>query len=420
MLETFRNAWRIEELRKKILFSLMVLFFYRVGASFIPVAGVNNAAISSMVDQYSILGFLNMITGGSFAHFTIFAIGISPYITSSIVMQLLTFAIPYLERLSKEGGEEGRDKIQRFTRYLTLGLAVMMSIVMVFALKSFLLNTRILTYVAVVLSLVAGSMIVMWMAEKITERGIGNGISLIIMVGVVSRLPVSFIGLAQNIWKGDVTFWVLLPLIALIIALFTGVVLVDSTERRIPIQYAKRVVGRKIYGGQNTHIPMKLNSAGVLPIIFAITLLQVPSMIAQFWPASGFAIWYQRWLGTGTVIYSLLFAVLIIGLGFFYNMVTFNPIEVSKNIQEYGGFIPGIRPGRPTSDYLGRISSRLTMFSGIFLAVLATVPSLVIGLFVSNFALTATGLLISVSVSLETSKALESQMVMRNYKGFLK
>ena len=296
----------------------------------------------------------------------------------------------------------------------------MMSVVMVLALKQYLLNTRILTYIAVVLSLVGGSMIVMWMAEKITEKGIGNGISLVIMLGVVSRLPVQIMGLIQNIWKGDVTFWVILPLIAIIILLFGGVVLIDSTERRIPIQYAKRVVGRKIYGGQSTHIPMKLNSAGVLPIIFAMTLLQVPSMIAQFWPTSGFAVWYQRWLGTGTIIYSLLFAVLIIGLGFFYNMVTFNPIEVSKNIQEYGGFIPGIRPGRPTSEYLTRISSRLTMFSGIFLAVLATIPSLVIGLFVSNFTLTATGLLISVSVSLETSKALESQMVMRNYKGFLK
>ncbi len=420
MLETFRNAWRIEEIRKKILFTLMMLFFYRVGASFIPIAGVNASAISAMVDQYSILGFLNMITGGSFASFTIFAIGISPYITSSIVMQLLTFAIPYLERLSKEGGEEGRAKIQRITRYVTVGLASIMGTGMVFALKETLLYSNILSYVTVICSLVAGAMIVMWMAEKITENGIGNGVSLVIMVSIVSRFPVSIMSLFQSVLAGDITFWILLPLVAVIIALFTGVVLIDSTERRIPIQYAKRVVGRKMYGGQSTHIPMKLNSAGVLPIIFAMTLLQVPAMIAQFWPTSGFTLWYSRWMGTGTVIYSVLFAGLIIALGFFYNMITFNPMEVAKNIQQYGGFIPGIRPGRPTTEYLTRISSRLTMFGGLFLAALATVPSLMVGLFYTGFTLTATGLLITVSVALETSKNLESQMLMRHYKGFLK
>ena len=420
MLETFRNAWRIEEIRKKILFTLMMLFFYRVGASFIPIAGVNASAISAMVDQYSILGFLNMITGGSFASFTIFAIGISPYITSSIVMQLLTFAIPYLERLSKEGGEEGRAKIQRITRYVTVGLASIMGTGMVFALKETLLYSNILSYVTVICSLVAGAMIVMWMAEKITENGIGNGVSLVIMVSIVSRFPVSIMSLFQSVLAGDITFWILLPLVAVIIALFTGVVLIDSTERRIPIQYAKRVVGRKMYGGQSTHIPMKLNSAGVLPIIFAMTLLQVPAMIAQFWPTSGFTLWYSRWMGTGTVIYAVLFAGLIIALGFFYNMITFNPMEVAKNIQQYGGFIPGIRPGRPTTEYLTRISSRLTMFGGLFLAALATVPSLMVGLFYTGFTLTATGLLITVSVALETSKNLESQMLMRHYKGFLK
>jgi preprotein translocase subunit SecY len=424
MLETFRNAWRIEEIRKKLLFTLMILFFYRVGASFIPVAGVNAAAISALVEQYSILGFLNMITGGSLGQFTIFAIGISPYITSSIVMQLLTFAIPALEKLSKEGGDEGKQKIQQITRYVTVGLATMMSIGMIFTLRStsatILLRSNFLSYATIVLSLVAGSMIVMWMAEKITENGIGNGISLVIMVGIVSRFPVGAISLGKSIWLGDITFWILLPLGLIIVALFAGVVLIDNTERRIPIQYAKRVVGRKMYGGQSTHIPMKLNSAGVLPIIFAMTLLQVPAMIAQFWPASSFTLWYTRWLGTGTIIHSVLFAVLIIALGFFYNMITFNPIEISKNIQQYGGFVPGIRPGRPTSDYLGRISSRLTMFGGIFLAVLATIPSLMVGMFYSGFSLTATGLLISVSVALETSKALESQMLMRHYKGFLK
>jgi preprotein translocase subunit SecY len=422
MLETFRNAWRIEDIRKKILFTLMVLFFYRVGSSVIPVAGVNVAAISTMVQQYSILGFLNMITGGSLEQFTIFAIGIAPYITSSIVMQLLTFAIPYLEKLSKEGGDEGRDKIQRITRYVTVGLALMMAIGMLFTLRNnqLLLSSGFLTYATMVCSLVAGTMIVMWMAEKITENGIGNGVSLIIMVGTVSRFPVMVANLVQGIFAGTVSFWVVLPLALIVVGLFAGVVLIDSTERRIPIQYAKRVVGRKMYGGQSTHIPMKLNSAGVMPIIFAMTLLQVPTMIAQFWPESAFTLWYQRWLGTGTILHSLLFAALIVALGFFYNMVTFNPVDVSKNIQQHGGFIPGIRPGRPTSDYIARISSRLTMFGGLFLAVLATIPALVVGMFYDGFSLTATGLLISVSVALETSKGLESQMLMRHYKGFLK
>ena len=420
MLETFRNAWRIADLRQKILYTLMMLFIYRIGSTFIPVAGVNNAAIAAMVEQYDILGFLNMITGGSFGQFTIFAVGISPYITSSIVMQLLTFAIPALERMSKEGGEEGREKIQRITRYVAVGLSTLMSIGMVFSMRSAMLNFNFLSIATVVCSLVAGSMIVMWMAEKISEKGIGNGISLIIFIGIVSRLPISCASLMKNIFSGDTTFWVLLPLIAIVVALFAGVVFIDSGERKIPVQYAKRVVGRKMYGGQSSNIPMKINSAGVMPIIFAMTLLQFPAMIAQFWPTSDFTIWYQRWLGTGTVIYSILFAILIVALGFFYNMITFNPVEVSKNIQQYGGFIPGIRPGKPTSEYLARISSRLTMFGGIFLAFLATVPSLIIGLFVDSFALTATGLLITVSVALETSKALESQMLMRNYKGFLK
>ncbi|MBQ9989262.1 MAG: preprotein translocase subunit SecY [Clostridia bacterium] len=419
MLETFKNAWRIEELRKKILFTLLILFLYRIGASFIPVPGVNTAIISEMVNSYDILGFLNLITGGSFEGFTIFAVGISPHITSSIVMQLLSFAIPSLERLSKEGGEEGRKKIQRITRYVSVGLAFMMSIGMVFSLRSSLLTATFLSMATVVCTLTAGSMIVMWMGEKITEKGIGNGVSMIIFIGIVSRLPVTVVSLVANIINGTTTFWVLLPLVVIVVALFAGIVLIDSAERRIPVQYAKRVVGRRLYGGQSTHIPMKLNSAGVMPIIFAMTLLQVPAMICQFWPTSSFTIWYMKWLGSGTIIYSVLFAVMIVALGFFYNAITFNAPEIGKNLQQNGGFIPGIRPGRPTSEYLSTINTRLTMFGGMFLAVLATIPSLVIGLFVDSFALTATGLLISVSVALETTKQLESMMLMRHYKGFL-
>ena len=421
MLETFKNAWRIEDLRKKILYTLIMLLIYRIGTSFIPIAGMDVAAIKQTVEGSDILGFLNMITGGSLAGFTIFAVGISPYITSSIVMQLLTFAIPALERMSKEGGEEGREKIKRITRYVGVLLALIMSIGMVMSLRSYMITTDLLSKITMILTLTAGACIVMWMGEKITEKGIGNGVSLIIFVGIVARLPVTVWSLLQNIFAGEVNAWALVPIVVIYVAIVAGVVFIDCGERRIPVQYAKRVVGRKMYGGQTTNIPMKINSAGVMPIIFAVTLLQFPGMIASFWPQSGFALWWGRWMNSATVWYNIIFAILIVALGYFHNMVTFNPVEVSKNIQQYGGFIPGIRPGKPTSDYLAKISSRLTMFGGLFLAALAALPGLIAGLVGTNImALTATGILISVSVALETSKQLESQMLMRHYKGFLK
>ena len=421
MLETFKNAWRIEDLRKKILYTLLMLLVYRIGTSFIPIAGMDVAAITQTVEGSDILGFLNMITGGSLAGFTIFAVGISPYITASIVMQLLTFAIPALERLSKEGGEEGREKLKRITRYVGIGLALIMSIGMVMSLRSYMITTDLLSKITMVLTLTAGACIVMWMGEKITEKGIGNGVSLIIFVGIVARLPVTAWSFMQNIFAGEVNAWALLPIVVIYVAIVAGVVFIDCGERRIPVQYAKRVVGRKMYGGQSTNIPMKVHSAGVMPIIFAVTLLQFPGMIASFWPQSGFALWWGRWMNSATIPYNIIFAILIVALGYFYNMVTFNPVEVSKNIQQYGGFIPGIRPGKPTSDYLAKISSRLTLFGGLFLALLATLPGLIAGLVGTNImALTATGVLISVSVALETSKQLESQMLMRHYKGFLK
>ena len=421
MLETFKNAWRIEDLRKKILYTLLMLLVYRIGTSFIPIAGMDVAAIKQTVEGSDILGFLNMITGGSLAGFTIFAVGISPYITASIVMQLLTFAIPALERLSKEGGEEGREKLKRITRYVGIGLALIMSIGMVMSLRSYMITTDLLSKITMVLTLTAGACIVMWMGEKITEKGIGNGVSLIIFVGIVARLPVTAWSFMQNIFAGEVNAWALLPIVVIYVAIVAGVVFIDCGERRIPVQYAKRVVGRKMYGGQSTNIPMKVHSAGVMPIIFAVTLLQFPGRIASFWPQSGFALWWGRWMNSATIPYNIIFAILIVALGYFYNMVTFNPVEVSKNIQQYGGFIPGIRPGKPTSDYLAKISSRLTLFGGLFLALLATLPGLIAGLVGTNImALTATGVLISVSVALETSKQLESQMLMRHYKGFLK
>lgn len=420
MLETFKNAWRIEEIRKKILYTLGMLLLYRVGVCLIPVAGVDSAYIAEQVAKYDILGFLNLLTGGSLQYFTIFAMGVTPYITASIVLNLLTFAIPALERMAKEGGDEGRDKIARITRYTGIGLALLQSLVILNTMKGAFLSNDILTYITAVLSLTAGTAITMWIGEKISENGIGNGISLIIFVGIVSRLPQIAVTYITSIADGLMNAWTLVPIIVFMIALVAGVVYIDSGERRIPVQYAKRVVGRKMYGGQSTHIPMKLNGAGVMPIIFAMTLLQFPGMIAQFWAESSFSRWYASFMNSGGIPYSILFALLILAFSFFYSTISFNPVDVSKNIQQYGGFIPGIRPGKPTSDYLYKVSSRLTFFGGVFLALLATVPTLIAGLMGIQLAMTATGLLITVSVALETSKQLESQMLMRHYKGFLK
>ena len=420
MLETLKNAWRTPDIRQKILYTLLILFLFRVGADFIPVAGVNASYIAQQVEQYEIFGFLNLMTGGSFAQFTIFALGISPYITASIVMNLLTFAIPALERMAKEGGEEGKEKIQRITRYVSIILAFVESIGIMMGLRGALLSTSVFSYITIGIQLAAGSAVVMWMAEKITEKGIGNGMSLIIFVGIVSRLPLSEVELFTNIFNGTQNAWVLLPILVISVGIVAGVVCIDNAERRITVQYAKRVVGRKMYGGQSTHIPMKLNASGVLPIIFAMTLLQFPLMISQFWPQSGFTIWYQGFMYSGGIPYSLLYGLLIFAFSFFYMSISFNPIEISKNLQQNGGFIPGIRPGRPTSDYLARISSRLTCFGGIFLAILATVPTMIVSLMGFQMAMQATGVLISVSVALETTKQLETLLLVRHYKGFLK
>ncbi|MDL2225176.1 preprotein translocase subunit SecY [Eubacteriales bacterium OttesenSCG-928-M02] len=420
MLETVRNAWRIKEIRMKILYTLFMLFLYRLGTSFIPVAGVNAAYIAQQVEQYQILGFLNMITGGSLGKFTIFALGISPYITASIVLNLLTFAIPALERLAKEGGDEGKEKIQRYTRYLAMVLALVESIGITYSLRAALLDTSLFSYAIIAIQLVAGTALTMWMCEKITEKGIGNGVSLIIFVGIVAQLPSYVVSMITNIIGGNLNGWVLLPVTIIFVGIVAGVVYIDNAERRITVQYAKRVVGRKMYGGQSTHIPLKLNSSGVLPIIFAMTLLQFPLMISQFWPQARFSLWYQGFMSSAGVPYNLLFGLLILAFSYFYTSISFNPIEISKNIQQYGGFIPGIRPGRPTSDYLARISGRLTFFGGCFLAILATVPTIVAGFFGVSLAMQATGILISVSVALETTKSLESQMLMRHYSGFLK
>ena len=423
MFNTFINAFKIKEIRKKILITLLLIVIYRLGC-FIPIPGVNTAVLEQAVKQYDILGFLDLLTGSSFSQFTLFAMGISPYITASIILQLLTIAIPALERLSKE--DDGREKIERITRYTGIGLAMVQSIGIFVGLQNsavagqdIVVNPGFWTYATIGICSTAGTAFLMWLGERITENGIGNGISMLIFASIVSRVPATLIGWVQQLVVGTMAWWKFIILLVVVIGLITLVTYVDQAQRRIPVQYAKRVVGRKMYGGQSTYLPIKANANGVLPLIFAMTFIQFPGMIAQFWPNSGFYAFYDKYLGSTTVIYFLVYALLIIAFGYFYSSITFNPIEMSKNLQQNGGFITGLRPGKPTSDYLARISSRLTMFGSLFLAVIAILPTLALRGLGQTSAFGATSVLIMVSVALETTEQLESHMLMRHYKGFL-
>ena len=419
MFKVLGNAWKIADLRKKILYTLFILLIYRLGCV-IPVPGTNAAYIASQVENYSLLGFLNVFSGGGLQNMSIFALGVIPYINASIIMNLLTIAIPALERMSKEG-EDGRKKIGRITRYLAVGLGLVQAIGILVSMGSQAVqSTDIFNYITIILCLTAGTALIMWLGERINEKGIGNGISLLIFIGIVAKLPSEVITLCTNVFSGNTSAWILVAFVIAAIVIIAALTFVDLGERRIPVQYAKRVVGRKQYGGQSTFIPMKVNQSGVMPLIFAMTFVQIPGMIAQFVPDSGFASWVNRFLGTGSWLYAVIYFVLILFFSYFYAQIAFNPVDVSKNIQQYGGFIPGIRPGRPTSDYLARILSRITLFGAIFLALVAAVPTLFSTMSGMNTAFGATSLLIMVSVSLETTKQLESQMMMRHYKGFLK
>ncbi len=422
MFNTFINAFKVRDIRKKILITLLLIVIYRLGC-FIPIPGVNTAVLEEAVQAYDILGFLDLLTGSSFSQFTLFAMGISPYITASIILQLLTIAIPALERLSKE--DDGRAKIERITRYTGIGLAMVQSIGIFVGLQNsavgqdVVINPGFWTYAVIGICSTAGTAFLMWLGERITENGIGNGISMLIFASIVSRVPTTLIGWVQQLVVGTLAWWKFVILMVVVIGLITLVTYVDKAQRRIPVQYAKRVVGRKMYGGQSTYLPIKANANGVLPLIFAMTFIQFPGMFAQFWPSGGFYSFYEKYLGSTTVIYFLVYALLIIAFGYFYSSITFNPIEMSKNLQQNGGFITGIRPGKPTSDYLARISSRLTMFGSLFLAVIAILPTLALRGLGQTSAFGATSVLIMVSVALETTEQLESHMLMRHYKGFL-
>lgn len=418
MFNTIRNAWKIPDLRQKMLFTLGMLIIYRLG-SFIPVPGMDTDALAKLIESGGLLGFFDIISGGAFKNFAVFAMNITPYINATIIMQLLTIAIPSLEALAKEG-EEGRRKIAQYTRYGTVVLALIQATALAYGLRGYLLSQDIASIALVALSLTAGTAFLMWLGEQINEKGIGNGISLIIFAGIVSRIPLGIQNLIQ-LYKAKTTnlFEIVLFLIFAVLIIM-GVVLVQEGQRRIPVQYAKRVVGRKMYGGQSTHIPLKVNQAGVIPVIFAMSLIAFPGQIAQFFPNSGVYRFFNTYLNWGSPIHGILYALLIIGFTYFYTAVTFNPVEVSNNIKKYGGFIPGIRPGKPTSDFIAKSLNRITLVGALFLAIIAIVP-----IFLMNFTgikvyFGSTSLLIVVGVAMDFIKQIEAQMVMRNYQGFLK
>ena len=442
MFETIVNAFKTKEIRVKIWLTLLMLLVYRIGC-YVPVPGIDASSISSMLSNTGdFLGILSMITGGSLAQATLFSLGILPFINAFIIMQLLTLVIPALERLSKEG-EEGRNKLTQITRYFAIGLAVIQAIGIVVGMKGAISgvftfeagwDNPYLTMAGIIIILVAGSMMCMWLSERITEYGIGNGTSLIIFVGILSTAGTTMAGAFKMVGEEWTYIWNILGFILIVVGIFFFIVTIDLSERRITVQYSKQIKGNKMYGGQTTYIPIRVNGSGVMPMIFASSLLTFPQMImALFFPTSEAYAWYSQNMGSGTWVYYLFMVILIVFFAYFYAQIQFNPDDVSRNIQQYGGFIPGIRAGKPTSDFLRKISNRITLFGAIFLALIALIPTFIFNAisggtgnpFVSGplgfgGAFSATGLLIVVSTALEFNKQLESQIMMKHYKGFLK
>ena len=434
MFETIKNAFRAKDLRRKIFITFALILVYRIGC-FIPVPGIDSAILSEALSGNSYFTIMSTITGGSLSNGTLFAMGIGPYINASIIVQLLTVAIPKLERLSKQG-EEGRKVIAKITRYVALVLAIAqaLGILLNFGnngainFKMFDPNTemRFLTIAYMTIVYTAGAALTMFIGERITDYGVSNGISLLIFVGILSSAGTAIINQAKLIGTDTTALWALLAFLAVVVIIFFCIVFVDMAERRVPVQYAKQVKGRKMYGGQNTVIPIRINANGVMPLIFAFAILSFPELIANmFWPGQGFAIWWGTYMGTNSWLYPIVLSLLILAFAYFYAQIQFNPDDISKSIQQNGGFIPGIRPGKPTAQHLKRINNRITLFGAIFLALLALIPTLVFkavageGSTLIN-AFSATGMLIIVSVALEFDKQLQSQIMMKNYKGFLK
>lgn len=416
MLETLRDALKTQEMRKKILFTLMMFLIFRIG-SHIPVPGIDRAQIAALIEQIKLLGFFDTISGSAFKNVSIFAMSITPYINASIIIQLLTVIFPRLEAIAKDD----RKKIVEYTRYLTVGLGFIQALGMALGpFRSALTDTSAMSIIIIVLSLTAGTACLMWIGELITEKGIGNGISLIVFAGVVSRIPGGIAYLIEYAQQGVMNIVFILIFLVVALAAIVCVIIVNQGERRVPVQYAKRVVGRKMYGGQSTHIPIKVNSAGVIPVIFAMSLMFLPGTIASFFPDSAAASWITQHFSFTNIGYNLVYAVLIIFFTYFYSSITFNPIDVADNIRKNGGFIPGIRPGRPTSEYIMKVMSRITLFGGLFLAVIAVLPALLMGVANMDLYFGGTSLLIVVGVAIDTMKQIESNMMMRNYEGFMK
>ena len=440
MFQTLIKAFKVKEIRNKILITLAILFVYRLGC-YIPVPGMS--MMSEVMQEYTYFQIMSAVTGGALTYGTLFAMGIGPYINASIIVQLLAYAIPSLERLSKQG-EEGRKKIAKITRYVTLVLAIAQAIGIIIGvgIQGGYINTtqifningdskflNFLSYVFLVCVYTAGAALTMWLGERITDYGVSNGISMLIFAGIIATAGTAITGQISGIGVASVSnkleVWQLIGFIVVAILVFAAIVTVDSAERKIPVQYAKQVKGRKMYGGSSTNIPIKVNSSGVMPLIFAFAILSFPELIMNiFGLGAGNAFYdgWTKWVGMNSVLYQVLLCLLILFFAYFYQQMQFNPDDISKSIQQNGGFIPGIRPGKPTADHLKKISNRITLFGAIYLALVALIPSLILTWVAPSMggAFSATGLLITVSVALEFNQALESQIMMKNYKGFLK
>ena len=429
MIQTLKNAWKIQDLRRKILFTLLIILLYRVGNA-VPVPYINRDALASYFEsnQGNILGLYNMMSGGAFSQATIFALSIQPYINASIIIQLLCIAIPALERLSKEGGEEGRKKIASITRYATVGIGLLMGFAYYMLIKNsgyLQVGTENSFWVAlvIILTFTSGSALIMWLGEQITEFGIGNGISIILFASIMARLPRSIIATVQNVARGELAWWAAVLMFLGALAIIVLIVYVNDAERRLPVQYAKRVVGRKMYGGQSTHLPMKVNMSGVMPIIFASSIGSLPATIAGLAGKSTEGTWVETWFGNASIPYAIIYFLLIIFFAYFYSTIQFNPIEIANNLKKNGGFIPGFRAGRPTSEFIQKVLNKITLFGAIYLGIIAVVPILISHFSdaarLTGLSLGGTSIMIAVGVALETVRALEAQMLMRNYKGFL-
>ena len=424
MIQTLRNAWKIPELRKKLIFTMFVLLLYRVG-NVIPVPFIDVSTLTTYYDSVlstTILGLYNAMSGSAFRQATVFALGIQPYINASIIIQLLTIAIPALERLAKDGGEEGKKKINRISRYTTVGLGLLMGWAYYMMLHNYsaqgysiITAEGFLPAMVIVLSFTAGSAVVMWMGEQITEFGIGNGISMILFANIISGIPAMINNLFAMAW------WQIIIVVAGIVALVLFIVFINDAERRIPIQYAKRVVGRKVYGGQNTNLPIKVSMSGVMPVIFAQSICSLPATVCAFVPGWTEGWWYTHVWSSSSWFYAVIYFLMIFFFSWFYSTIQYDPVEIANNLKKNGGFIPGFRPGKPTADFIQKVINKIVVFGAVYLGVVALLPIVAGNLMngVRNLAIGGTSVIIVVGVALETVKALEAQLLMRHYKGFL-